>query len=116
MNRSCIINDLKELAVSLGSIANGTEWHLFGSVNKGDPYPSDIDLMIFCENDLQSDKLRYLIDLDSFRLPIHLSLLTFDEAKVINAAFVQRSTAVFRITMETNIIRIEALNLNDSSN
>jgi hypothetical protein len=95
--RSHVIAGLAELAVSLGPLASGTEWHLFGSVNRDEPYASDIDLMVFCETDSQADGLRQAIDPDSLSLPLHLSFLTFEEAATIGAAKAQRSTLVFKL-------------------
>lgn len=80
--------------MSLGPIASGTEWHLFGSVNRDDPNASDIDLMIFCETDSQADMLRQTIDPDSLSLALHLSLFTFKEAAMIDATTAQQSTLV----------------------
>lgn len=97
MIRSHVIRKLKELAVSLGPIASGTEWHLFGSVNRDDPNASDIDLMIFCVSDFQADMLRHAIDPDSLSLPLHLSLLTFDEAATIDATTTQQSTVILEL-------------------
>ncbi|MHA7147448.1 nucleotidyltransferase domain-containing protein [Burkholderia pseudomallei] len=101
MTRSSVIAALRKLAVSLGSVASGTEWHLFGSLNRGCPDASDIDLMIFCENDIQADLLRLAIDTDSLSLPLHLSLLTFEEATSINAAALQHSTVVLQVPPRT---------------
>jgi len=97
MIRSNVIADLKQLAVVLGSVAEGTEWHLFGSVNRDKIDASDIDLMIVCRSDAQADSLRRAIDPDSFSLPLHLALLTFDEAAAIDATYVQQSTVILRI-------------------
>jgi len=83
--------------MSLGAVAGETEWHLFGSVNRDCPDASDIDLMIFCKSDAQADMLRQAIDPDSLSLPLHLSLLTFEEAAVIDATSVQQSTVVLRL-------------------
>lgn len=104
MTRSDVIASLRELAVLLGPIASGTEWHLFGSVNRDDPQASDIDLMILCTNDAQADSLRTAIDPDSFLLPLHLSLLTFEEAATIDATSVQQSTVVLRIAPDIDHI------------
>jgi len=95
--RSNVIANLEELAKSLGAAASGTEWHLFGSVNRGVPGASDIDLMIFCGSDAQADVLRHAIDPESLPLPLHLSLLTFNEAITINAASIQKSTVILRL-------------------
>jgi predicted nucleotidyltransferase len=107
MIRAKVIASLCELAVSLGPAASGTEWHLFGSVNRGDSDASDIDLMIFCKNDTQADILRQAIDVDSLLLPLHLSLLTFKEAVAINAAFVQQSTVILRLNVASMEISTE---------
>lgn len=97
MTRSDLIASLRELVVLLGPIANGTEWHLFGSVNRDDPDASDIDLIILCESDVQADMLRQAIDPDSFSLPLHLSLMTFEEAVSIEATSMQQRTLVIRV-------------------
>jgi predicted nucleotidyltransferase len=94
MIRSSVISALEKLAVSLGPAAYGTEWHLFGSVNRDDAHASDIDIMILCRSDAQADLLRQAIDPDSLMLPLHLSLLTFDESAAIDAAGVQQSTII----------------------
>lgn len=97
MIRSSVIASLTELAVSLGPLASGTEWHLFGSVNRDDPKASDIDLMIFCATDSQADMLRQAIDPDSLSLPLHLSLFTFEEAATVDATTAQQSTLVLEL-------------------
>jgi predicted nucleotidyltransferase len=100
MTRSSVIAALRKLAASLGPVASGTEWHLFGSINRDCPDASDIDLMIFCENDTQADLLRLAIDTDLLSLPLHLSLLTFQEAASISAASMQQSTVVLRVPLD----------------
>jgi len=96
MIRTRVVASLKQLAVSLGAATHGTEWHLFGSVNRDKLDAADIDLMILCNSDAQADALRKAIDPDSLMLPLHLALLTFDEAAAINAIKLQQSTAIFR--------------------
>lgn len=95
MIRHRVITSLRELAASLGSEAEGTQWHLFGSVARNEPDAADIDLMILCKSDAQADKLRRVIDPDALTLPLHLALLTFDEAAEVDAVRVQRSLAIF---------------------
>lgn len=95
MNRRCVVASLRELAISLGPKAFGTEWHLFGSVDRDEPNAADIDLMILCISDDQSDALRQAIDPDAFVLPLHLALMTFDEAVQVDAVRVQRSRVIF---------------------
>ena len=95
MIRQRVVASLRELAVSLGPKADGTEWHLFGSVARDGPYAMDIDLMILCESDAQADELRRAINPDALDLPLHLALMTFDEAAEVDAVLVQRSQAIF---------------------
>jgi len=95
--RSRVIASLTELAVSLGPIVSGTEWHLFGSVNRDEPNASDIDLMIFCETDFQADIIRQAIDPDSLSLPLHLSLFTFEEAAAIDVTSAQQSALILEL-------------------
>jgi len=97
MTRSTVVAGLRDLAALLGTVAQGTEWHLFGSAVRDDPDAFDIDLMILCTCDAQADELRQAIDPDSFALPLHLSLLTFDEAAKIDAPSMQQSTIIFRL-------------------
>lgn len=75
MIRQRVITSLHALAISLGSKAEGTQWHLFGSVGRDDPDAADIDLMILCKSDDQADILRHAIDLDALILPLHLALM-----------------------------------------
>ena len=95
MIRQRVVASLRELAVSLGLKADGTEWHLFGSVDRDEPNAADIDLMILCQSDDQADVLRRVIDPDALALPLHLALMSFDEAAEVDAVLVQRSRAIF---------------------
>lgn len=95
MIRQRVVASLRELAVSLGPEAGGTEWHLFGSVDRGELDAADIDLMILCKCDDQADTLRRAIDPDALTLPLHLALMTFDEAAEVDAVRVQRSHVIF---------------------
>ena len=95
MIRDRTITRLRTLAISLGSTVEGSEWHIFGSVDRNEPNAEDIDLMIFCENDNQADFLREAIDPNSLDLPIHLSLMAFEEAVESNTAHVQSSSIFF---------------------
>lgn len=96
MTRARVVASIRELAISLGSVAHGTEWHLFGSVNRDELEASDIDLMILCRSEAQADALRLAIDADSFVLPLHLALFSFDEAEAIDVVQLQQSTVIFR--------------------
>lgn len=95
MIRQLVVTSLREIAVSLGPTTEGSQWHLFGSVDRDEPNAEDIDLMILCKSDEQADALRKAIDPDALTLPIHLALMTFDEAAEIDAVQMQRSRAIF---------------------
>ncbi|CAI8693723.1 hypothetical protein BTK96_000286 [Burkholderia pyrrocinia] len=95
MIRQRVIASLRALAVSLGTEAEGTQWHLFGSVDRDEFDAADIDLMILCKSDEQADTLRRVIDPDVLALPLHLVLMTFDEAAEVDAVRVQRSNLIF---------------------
>jgi hypothetical protein len=93
--REQVIASLREFAASLGATADGSEWHLFGSVVQNIPAAADIDLMILCKSANQADLLRRTIDPDALALPLHIALLTFDEASEIDAVRVQHSSVIF---------------------
>jgi hypothetical protein len=95
MNRGEVVASLRAIGNSLGAIAAGTEWHLFGSVDQNSPNPTDIDLMILCQSAAQADLLRRAIDDDALALRIDLALLTFEEAAEVNAVGTQRSNVIF---------------------
>lgn len=95
MIRQRVVANLRELATALGPEADGTEWHLFGSVDRDEPNAADIDLMILCKSDDQADALRRTIDPEGLALPLHLALMTFDEAIEVEAVRVQRSRVIF---------------------
>ncbi len=86
---------LRELATSLGEKAEGSQWHLFGSVDRDEPDARDIDLMILCTSDSQADVLRATIDPESLELPLHLALMTFEEEAEVGAVRMQISRAIF---------------------
>jgi predicted nucleotidyltransferase len=95
MIRQRLVDGLRSLAISLGSAAEGTQWHLFGSVDRDEQDAEDIDLMVLCKSDDQADTLRRAIDTDALTLPLHLALMAFDEAAEVSAVRVQRSHAIF---------------------
>ena len=65
------------------------------SVAPDAPRPSDIDLMVLCDDDAQADTLGKAVDADALALPVHLCLLRFDEADEEDAIEVQRVEKVF---------------------
>jgi predicted nucleotidyltransferase len=95
MIRQRVVADLRKLALDLGVTAEGTQWHLFGSVDRDELGAADIDLMILCKDDRQADSLRQAIDPDTLLLPLHLALMTFEEAAEVDAILVQRSRSIF---------------------
>lgn len=95
MIRQRVVTSLRALAVSLGPKAEGSQWHLFGSVDRDEQDAEDIDLMILCNSDDQADDLRRAIDPDALELPLHMALMTFEEAAEIEAVRVQCSRAIF---------------------
>lgn len=95
MIRNRVVTKLHALAISLGQKAEGSQWHLFGSVDRDEQNAADIDLMIFCKNSDQADDFRRELDPDALELPLHLSLMTFEEAAEIKANYVQCSSIIF---------------------
>jgi predicted nucleotidyltransferase len=93
--RQRVIASLNELANSLGPKAEGTQWHLFGSVDRDEPAAVDIDLLILCKGDQQADALRLAFYAYDALLPIHLALMTYEEAAEVDAIRVQRSRIIF---------------------
>lgn len=94
MIRDRVVKSLSELASSIGPKAEGTQWHLFGSVDRDVADAADIDLLILCKSDDQADALRQTIDPDALELPLHLIFMTFDEAAAIDAIGVQQSRVI----------------------
>jgi predicted nucleotidyltransferase len=95
MSRTRIVASLRDLARQVGAIADGSEWHLFGSVDRDDLNASDIDLIILCIDASQADALRHAIDPDSLPLPLHLSLLTYAEAMEVDAVRIQHASRIY---------------------
>ncbi|NCT84124.1 MAG: hypothetical protein GXC94_13325 [Comamonadaceae bacterium] len=95
MIREQVVARVRQTALSLGAAATGTEWHLFGSVDRDEEDAEDIDLMILCASDDQADSLRRSIDPDALLLPLHLCFLTFSEAAELDAVRIQQSSVIF---------------------
>lgn len=95
MTREQIIASIQGLAEQLGTVSEGSEWFIFGSVMRGEPDAADIDLMILCSNDTQADALRRALDPDSLSLPIDLAFLTYSEAQEVHAVEVQQAERVY---------------------
>lgn len=94
MIRKRVVRDLLDLVERLGSIQDGSEWYLYGSVDRNELSASDIDLLILCESDAQADALRRAIDADELSLPLDLSLMTFVEAAQIDAVRIQKGRRI----------------------
>lgn len=93
--RDSVVRSIINLARSLGTLPDGSEWYLFGSVDRDDPAAADIDLLILCISDQQADTLRHEVDPEYLPLPLDLSLMTFEEAKEIDAVRAQNAHLVF---------------------
>ena len=94
MIRSQTISLLCELRRTLGASVDGSEWYLFGSVDRNEKDAADIDLLILCKSDAQADELRGLLDIDCFSIPLHLSLMTFEEDLEVGATLLQKCTKI----------------------
>jgi predicted nucleotidyltransferase len=92
--RERVVRALLDLAERLGSIQDGSEWYLFGSVDRDEPAASDIDLLILCTSDEQADALRREIDPDDLPLPLDLALMTFGEAAQVDAVRTQSARLI----------------------
>lgn len=95
MTRESIVRALSSLAENLGVTSIGSEWHIFGSADRNTVNAADIDLMILCLDAVQADELRRAIDPDQFPIPIHLALLTFQEALEVDAVNVQQASKIY---------------------
>jgi len=95
MIRERSIEALCRVIAELGKVAQGSEWHLFGSVDRDEPEAADIDLLILCTSDDQADALRRGIDADALPYPLDLSLMTFDEEKETGAVRRQRARRIY---------------------
>lgn len=95
MTRERCVKAIVDLAERLGSIQDGSEWYLFGSVDRDEPAASDIDLLILCTVDGQADALRREINPDDLPLPLDLGLMTFDEAAQVDAVRTQRARLIY---------------------
>lgn len=95
MIRARIVASLIAYANWLGNDASGSTWYLFGSVERDVPTAHDIDLLILCESDTQSDRLRCSIDEGAFELPLHLSLMTFEENFAVGAVKAQQAHQIY---------------------
>lgn len=92
--RERVVKALLKIARRLDSIQDGSEWYLFGSVDRDDTAASDIDLLILCTSDKQADILRREIDPDDFSLPLDLSLMTFAEAAQVDIVHIQHARLI----------------------
>jgi len=94
MMRERVVKALLEIAQRLGSIQDGTEWYIFGSVDRDETAASDIDLLILCTSDAQADTLRRALDPYDLPLPLDLGLMTFGEACQVNAVHIQNARLI----------------------
>jgi predicted nucleotidyltransferase len=94
MKRAQAVDALLNLADSLGGVADDSEWYLFGSLNRDEATASDVDLLILCTGNEHADALRKAINLDSCGLPLHLSLMTYEEAAEVDAVGLQQASRI----------------------
>ncbi len=90
-----IISRLKNEARALATHAPTAQWYLFGSVIRGVPAPTDVDLLIVYENDFDARELRKGLESLSQLLPLHLLLMRKDEEKELQFITEQRAVKVF---------------------
>lgn len=95
MTRAQNVDALVVLAGQLGAVAAGTEWYLFGSMDREEEFSSDVDLLILCGTAAQADALRAAIDPDQLGRPIHLSLMTIEEEREISAVTLQAARKIY---------------------
>lgn len=95
--RGRVANELSSLIVSLGPQAVAAHWYFFGSAERGVKDAADIDVLLICESDAHADLLRRMIDPDSLSLPLHLSLMTLEEAEATDAIHTQRAIRIFPV-------------------
>jgi hypothetical protein len=95
MIRNRIVIRLRTLAATLGNLTMGSQWYLFGSVDRDEQNARDIDLLIVCMNHLQADSLRGRIDIYSLELPLHLAFMTIEEEAEVSAVQMQQARAIF---------------------
>lgn len=105
MIRARIVASLIAYASWLGNDASGSIWHLFGSVDRDVMTAHDIDLLILCESDTKCDRLRYSIDEGAFELPLHLSLMTFEENFAVGAVEAQQAHQIYPPIPEEGSVR-----------
>jgi len=97
MIRDRVAAELIDLSNRMQPITFGTEWYLFGSVDRNEPDASDIDLIIICKNDSQADDLRRQIDTDAFSPSLDLSIFTYEEALFSRVLTLQRASLIAKI-------------------
>ena len=95
MMRAKIVTELLAAIHQLGAAKDGSEWYIFGSVDRDESTANDIDLLILCVDANQANHFRRSIDPDSFALPLDLALMTFDEAVEIDVVRCQSGRMIF---------------------
>lgn len=97
MIRDRAVAQITALADRLQQLALGTEWHLFGSVDRNDPSASDIDVIILCRDDSQANDLRRHIDTDEFSPPLDLSIFTYEEEISASVLALQHASLILKV-------------------
>jgi len=60
----------------VSKIVPSSKWYLFGSVTKGVRLPSDIDVLVVCNNESELLKVRKGLEKVCLKFPIDLLLMT----------------------------------------
>lgn len=77
------------------SVTVGSEWYLFGSINRHSTSPQDVDVIVICIDDAQADAIRKLVRTLTLPLPVDLSLMTFDEAAELDVIRLQCADRIY---------------------
>ena len=100
LHNTAIVAALAEEAERLGRVAEGSEWFLFGSVARDEVTAADVDLMILCVDAAQADAIRAGLDGADLPLPLHLSMMTFDEEASCGAVALQKGSRILTVQLD----------------
>jgi predicted nucleotidyltransferase len=75
------VPDLIRLCESRGI---SCEWYIFGSVAAGGRSPSDIDVLLICDDEHSLDSVQDEVKEYLLRAPIHLVVMTSQEERDLN--------------------------------
>jgi predicted nucleotidyltransferase len=87
---------LREQAKVIAAKVPSAEWYLFGSVVRGVPLPSDIDLLIVYSTPGDARELREGLKSYSASVPLHLFMLRKDEENELQFVRQERAIRIFQ--------------------